>query len=131
MVDVASHPIVNPRTFEQITLRSAPRVQTVSGVSLSIASPNDLALLKLVAHRDQDIVDLQLLVPQLSAAMIAANAEQDDVERTVAEGAQTARLLAQSGQLADVAQELLGRPVSETELGALDQFLNELLKEGL
>jgi hypothetical protein len=55
----------------------------------------------------------------------------DDVERTVAEGAATARLLFTSGALVEVSEELLGRRVSDSELRIFDEFLTELKKEGL
>jgi len=131
MIDVATHPVVNPRTFEELTLREEPRIQTYEGVPIPFASANDLALLKLAAHRDQDIVDLLLLAAGLSARAIAQGAQHDDVERTAAEGAQTARLLVASGTLAGLVEELIGRPASDQELAAFDKLLSDLHKEGL
>jgi hypothetical protein len=131
IIDIASHPVVNPRTFEELTLRVAPTVQSVEEISVPVAAPDDLAFLKLAAHRDQDLVDVMLLAERLTANSIATSAQADDVERTVAEGAQTARLLVTSGALVEVAEELLGRPASNEELQAFDHFLRELQKEGL
>jgi hypothetical protein len=131
IIDIASHPVVNPRTFEELTLRGSAAVHSVDGVSIPVAAPDDLALLKLAAHREQDIVDVMLLAPRVSAKTIATSAQGDDVERTVAEGAHAARLLFASGALAEVAEELLGRPTSKTELQAFDELLGQLRKEGL
>jgi hypothetical protein len=131
IIDIASHPVVNPRTFEELTLRGSAALHSVDGVSVPVAAPDDLALLKLAAHRDQDIVDIMLLAKRLSAKKIAMSAQGDDVERTVAEGAQTARLLSSSGALLEVSEELLGRPASKRDLQEFDEFLRELQKEGL
>jgi hypothetical protein len=131
IIDIASHPVVNPRTFEELRLRGSAAVLSVDGVAVPVASPDDLALLKLAAHRDQDIVDLMLLAKRLSARTIASSAQKDDVERTVAEGAQTARLLSNTGGLVEIAEELLDRPASPEELGDLDGFLRALQEEGL
>jgi hypothetical protein len=60
IVDIAPHPVINPRTLEEMTLRESAAVQLVDGVSVPVAAPNDLALLKLAAHREQDIVDVML-----------------------------------------------------------------------
>ena len=59
VVDVAGHPVVNPRTFESISLPGPP-VELKSS-PLRLANPNDLARMKLVAMRDQDFVDLVVL----------------------------------------------------------------------
>jgi hypothetical protein len=131
IIDIASHPVVNPRTFEELKLRGSVVVHSVDGVSVPVAAPDDIALLKLAAHRDQDIVDVMLLAERVSAKTIAMSAEGDDVERTVAEGVQAARLLSASGALVEVAEELLGRPASKRELQAFDELLGELKKGGL
>jgi hypothetical protein len=131
IIDVGTHPVVNPRTFEELTLRAAPAVQMLGGLAVSVASPDDLGLLKLVAHRDQDIVDLLLLSSRMSASSVAARVQHDDVERTAAEGAQVARLLIQSGRLEELTEELVGRRPMDKEVEALRTLLIELQKEGL
>jgi hypothetical protein len=84
--------------------------------------------------RDVDLVamdrdDSERLLSHLRSS--GSSAQKDDVERTVAEGAQTARLLSNTGGLVEIAEELLDRPASPEELGDLDGFLRALQKEGL
>ena len=131
IVDIASNPIVNPRTFEELTLRGQPVPHKLEDITVQVASPNDLALLKLAAHRDQDIVDLLLLSERLSPKAIANAAELDDVERTVSEGAQSARLLSARGGLTDLTEELLGRRATSGEMDSFERFLRDLGDEGL
>jgi hypothetical protein len=131
IIDIASHPIVNPRTFEELTLRGKPVAHNVEGMTIQVASPDDLALLKLAAHRDQDIVDLLLLSERLSAKAVASSAEQDDVERTTAEGAQVSRLLLASNGFVELTEELLDRPATANEMQSFKAFLSELQQEGL
>lgn len=131
MVDVARHPVVNPRTFETITLREPPRLCNVEGVNVPVAAPDDIALLKFAAHRDQDIVDLLILARDISPDAIAAAAANDDIERTVAEGAQSARYLLSTGGLDLLTEELLGKPPQVEERRELERLLGELRKRGL
>lgn len=131
MIDVARHPVVNPRTFETITLRAPPALRTVEDVSVPVAGPDDLALLKLAAHRDQDIVDLLLLARDISPEAIAAAAANDDIERTVAEGAQSARYLLSTGGLDSLTEELLGQPPQVEQREKLEQLLEALKRQGL
>jgi hypothetical protein len=131
IIDVASHPVVNPRTFEELTLRGAPVAHKVEGMTVQVVAPDDLALLKLAAHRDQDVIDLLLLSGRLSAKAVAAGAEKDDVERSAAEGAQVSRLLIASQEFAELTEELLGRKATSGELQSFEAFLSDLQKEGL
>ena len=131
IVDIATNPIVNPRTFEELTLRGQPVPHKLEDMTVQVVSPNDLALLKLAAHRDQDVVDLLLLSERLSPKAIAGAAELDDVERTVSEGAQTARLLTARGGLTDLTEELLGRQATPREIESFERFLRDLEEEGL
>ncbi|MBI4701707.1 MAG: hypothetical protein HY744_11210 [Deltaproteobacteria bacterium] len=133
VVDVSSHPVVDLRRFENVALHGPPRHHDVEGINLALAAPDDLALLKLVAARDQDCVDLLVLagaVP-LSATAIARRAERDDIERSVAQGAGYLRHLLSTGALAEIAEEALGRAMTAAEPATLGGLLAQLEKEGL
>jgi predicted nucleotidyltransferase len=132
VVDIASHPIVQPRTFETLTLRAAPKETTIGGARIMAVGLDDLILMKLLAGRDQDIVDLMLLVSGStpSIAAIVRSVESDDLERSVASTAvQIRHVLAHD--LDEMAGELLGRPPSQSERAALADFTDALAKEGL
>ena len=133
IIDVSPHPVVNPRTFESMTLRGEPTLVRVGAVTIAVAAANDLALLKLSAGRDQDLVDLLVLARggRLSAQAVARAAEQDDVERTLVRTANLARHSLRSGELGELAEEVLGRTPAASELEALSEFLEDLRKEGL
>lgn len=131
MVDIARHPVVNPRTFETITLREPPALCKVEDVSVPVAAPDDLALLKFAAHRDQDIVDLLLLASDISPDAIAAAAANDDIERTIAEGAQSARYLLATGGLDSLTEELIGHPPQVDQRIKFERLLGELQRRGL
>jgi hypothetical protein len=66
-----------------------------------------------------------------SAVDTARAAEQDDVERTLARTANLARHSLRSGELGELAEEVLGRTPAASELEALSEFLEDLRKEGL
>ncbi|MBI4702864.1 MAG: hypothetical protein HY744_17240 [Deltaproteobacteria bacterium] len=132
-VDVASHPVVDVRTFDRVHLRGTPRQVSVGAARVQLAAATDLALLKLMACRDQDLVDLLLLAA--SSAMdvreIARSAERDDIERRVAGGAVRARHELARGGLAAAAHQALGRAARDEELRALTAVLRALEQEGL
>ena len=52
---------MNPKTFETISLNSPPLRYTIADVVVLVAGLEDIAALKLMAMRDQDLVDLVLL----------------------------------------------------------------------
>jgi hypothetical protein len=98
-----------------------------------VAHPVDLAVLKLGAHRDQDLVDIAVLaaIEDLSAEDIAAAAVADDIERSLAEGAVLARHAMQTGRFAVVFEELAARSPSEHELARFETLLLELRTRGV
>lgn len=131
MVDVFSSAVVNPRTFETINLREPAVERELGGRRVLVAAPHDLALLKLCAARDQDAIDLAILtsIAPLDPRRIVASAERDDVEIRLAEGAQRFRLVMRGG-LAALGEELLDRPLTETEISAFSLLLDGLEREG-
>jgi hypothetical protein len=52
-------------------------------------------------------------------------------ERRVSEGAQELRLSLQTGAMSALAEELLDRAPSSSEIAAITRFLDEMDKEGL
>jgi len=132
ILDIASHPVINPRTFDGISLSSRPWHKEIGGVIISVAEVSDLVTLKLMAMRDQDLVDLVLLAGRgLSAGQIARNADVDDIERPLSAGANQARHALRSGLVRDVFEQTLGRPPEEEALANLEVFLDELEKKGI
>lgn len=132
-VDIAAHPIVDVRTFETLHLRGSPVRVRRGQVDVDVASSSDLVLLKLMAHRPQDLVDLMMLARQcpLDAAEIARFAALDDIERTVARGAAEARADLTAGSFADDAAQILGREVGDDDTQALRTLLDALKEKGL
>jgi hypothetical protein len=132
LVDIARHPIVNPKTFETVSLWAQPSRHTIGGIVISVAGAEDLAALKLLAMRDQDLVDLVLLAAQgLSAEAIAEGASADDVERSLSAGAHRARHALRTGLVAEVFEQVLTRPPEERELSKLEELLSALERKGL
>ena len=133
IVDVAPHPIVNPRTFDAMTLRSAPMSLTFGDASLHAVGIEDLLVLKLVAGRDQDHVDLVLLTAHAdpSAAEIARRLELDDLGRLAAGSVANARHALSKGYLSEVFAQLVGRAPTERERSAFELFLVQLGEAGL
>ncbi len=128
VVDVGTHPVVNPRTFDTIKLREGPRTEA----GLVVAGVTDLAYMKLCAGRDQDLVDVCLLASRLSidARAIAHAAQQDDVERLVARSVIEARFASSRGLLDTAYGDLLGRAITDAERASFDALLETLGKEG-
>ncbi len=132
LIDIASHPVVSPRTFDEVPLRRAPVAFDVEGTRVLAAARDDLALLKLVAHRDQDLVDLAVLAGLgLDAAFIEESAAHADIERRVVDGATRARHALQAGELAELTLEVTGTTPLPKSMAALDAFLSDLEKRGL
>lgn len=132
LIDVAPHPIVNPRTFETICLRAPPVAYRCGNQMLRLAGPNDLAVLKLAAMRDQDLVDLMLLSRLgLDASAVARAAQDDDIERSIAAGAHHARQALGAGWAKEIFEQMLGREPSVAETQAFDEFLKQLERIGL
>ncbi|MBI2388536.1 MAG: hypothetical protein HYV09_02870 [Deltaproteobacteria bacterium] len=132
IVDILRHPIVNPRTFEAAKLRSAPMEHHAAAPGVVVAGAADLARLKLLAGRDQDLVDLVLLSSVFpSPREIAQSAELDELERAVSAGANAVRRALDSGELASCVEELLGRATTTVELDTLRTWLDALKAEGL
>lgn len=130
VVDVASHPVVNPRTFDTLELRAAPRADEHG---LQVVGVDDLAYMKLCAGRDQDLLDLCLLAAHAppDPKAIATSARLDDVERLVARTAIEGRFASGRGLLDATFEELLGRSIHAAEREAFDDFLRRLAEEGL
>lgn len=133
VVDIASHPIVQPRTFETVTLRAAIKETTIGGARLMAVGLDDLILLKLLAGRDQDIVDLMMLVSHATPSIeaIVHSVEKDELARSVASTALQIRYVLTHAHLEETASELLGRAPTNHERAALTSFLDALAKEGL
>jgi hypothetical protein len=133
LIDIASNPVVSPRTFDAVRLRAAPKRVTVAGVEIVVAGVDDLLLLKLLAARDQDLLDIALLCgcTGASADAVAASATSDDVERAASSGAARGRHALENGEMASLFDELLGRPLDEPTSKAFQQFLDMLHRRGL
>ena len=132
LIDIAPNPVVNPKTFETISLSSPPLRYTIAGVVVLVAGLEDIAALKLMAMRDQDLVDLVLLAAQgLSAGAIADRAAEDDIERSLSAGAHRARHALRTGLVAELYEQTLSKAPEEEELSRLDQFLSALERSGL
>jgi hypothetical protein len=132
IVDIAPHPVIHPRTFETMSLFSPPMHRTIESVDIVVAGADDLAALKLLSMRDQDLVDIMLLAARgLSAERIAAAAEADDIERSLSSGAHAARHALQSGTALEVFEQMMSRPPSADELSAVQAFLSALERHGI
>lgn len=131
-IDVFSNPVANPRTFESMKLSDAAMERTVDGTRYFVASPHDIAFLKLCAGRDQDAIDVAILGSKepLAGARLVQIAEANDLEIRLAEGAQRFRNLLARQALEPVADELLARPLTIAERDGFDELLMALLKEG-
>jgi hypothetical protein len=131
-IDVFMDPVANPRTFEAMKLSEAPVERRLGGTSVWVAGPHDVALLKLCAGRDQDAIDLALLASAVSLVprKIVSAAEASDVEVRVSEGGHRFRNLVARNAIDEVADELLGRALSMSELDAFRSLLEGLGKEG-
>ncbi|HZF49802.1 MAG TPA: nucleotidyl transferase AbiEii/AbiGii toxin family protein [Polyangiaceae bacterium] len=131
-IDIAGHPVVSPKTFETISLRSPALRYTIGEIVVSVAGLEDIAALKLMAMRDQDLVDLVLLARLgLSAEAIADRAAADDVERSLSAGAHRARHALRTGLVAELYEQTLSRAPEEQELLKLEHFLSALERSGL
>jgi len=77
-----SHPVINPRTFEETCLLGAPFSSVQQAQTILVVAPEDLALLKILAGRDQDVTDLTPLAgaDALSASSLAQLAQHNDIE---------------------------------------------------
>ncbi|UQA61866.1 nucleotidyl transferase AbiEii/AbiGii toxin family protein [Polyangium aurulentum] len=132
LVDIASHPVVNPRTFDTVSLRGQPAQYTLGDVTVSVAGRDDLAALKLAAARDQDLVDLLVLARcGLSHDAVARTASEDDIERTISAGAHRARHALRTGTLREAYELSLAREPEEEDIVSLDRFLQALERSGL
>jgi hypothetical protein len=133
IVDLLRHPIVTPRSFDTASFTREPELIDVAGVTIAVAAVDDIARLKLLAARDQDLVDLLMLASHrsVSAASVARAAEADDAERAVSAGAAIARHALESGEMEAIAEEALGRHVGRPELDALARLLAQLQQEAL
>jgi hypothetical protein len=133
IVDVSGHPVVDLRSFESASLSDDVRHFDVAGMPLAVACPDDVARLKLLAHRDHDLVDLVLLATAetISPDHIARMAEADDAERALARGAVGCRQALDDGSLASTVEELLARPCVEADLAPLQRLLSALKSRGI
>lgn len=132
LVDIARHPVVNPRTFDTVSLYASPRRQEIGGVLVSVAGVSDLVTLKLLAMRDQDLVDLVFLAALApSAREVAHNAAADDIERPLSAGANWARHALRSGHVRELFEQSLSRTPEEEALSSLWRLLAELEREGI
>jgi hypothetical protein len=129
---MARHPVTNPRTFESTALRAHPVEHVIGDVVVSLAGIDDLAVLKLISMRDQDLVDLMLLSSVgISAAAIARTATCDDIERTLSFGAIQARHALRTGMAREVFEQTMGRPPDDNEVHRLSEVLAALERSGL
>jgi hypothetical protein len=133
VIDIADNPVVNPRTFEPVRLRALSKAEPVGQITVAVAGVDDLALLKLLAGRDQDLVDLLLLAGtcEVSAEALARTAAADDVERTLSGGALRARHALRSGWISDLVEQFMEQKPDEGHLARLDVFLAALERKGL
>ena len=132
LIDISTHPVTSPRTFDTMSLRSPAVPIHVDGTVVSVAAAEDLVVMKLLACREQDLVDLAFLAharPLLARTIVSAVAA-DDIERRVSEGILRARHALEYGRLAEIIMEATGEPPG-AELHALDVLLRELEAEGL
>lgn len=96
------------------------------------AGLDDLALMKLVAMRDQDLVDLFLLATfGVSAEAITHAAIEDDIERSVSAGANQARHALRTGALREIIEQTLAREPQEFEIEQLGTLLDALERSGM
>lgn len=132
LVDIFSHPVIHPRTYETMALRATRKTITHADRTIAVAATSDLAFLKLCAARDQDLVDVALLSHHagLDAALLEASAIHDDIEIRLAEGAAKARTLVRRGDFATMVPEILGRVLSHAELQAFEALLLALEGRG-
>ena len=133
IVDVSPHPVVDVSTFDSIALHGEPQCVAVGGSPVWVVERNDLALLKVLACRGQDLVDLVLLSAHAppDAAEMARRAALEDLERAVARGANRARHALRTGDLAEVFEESMGRGLDATEREAAARLLGALEAKGL
>jgi hypothetical protein len=132
IIDVAAHPICNPKTFEELSLAPEPDIIAVAGFDFPVADRVDLLRLKLAAGRGQDLVDVVLLSAfAIDAKTAAQRCARDDSERPVARGANLARMELHDGGLSATFQEVMGRPMTNDETLSVGKLLEALRAEGL
>ena len=133
IVDVTPVPVVNPRTLEVVSLGLRALKVDWGASQLTAVGLEDLVVLKLLAGRDQDLVDLLLLTAHTkpSTVEIVSHLERDDLERTASSTATEARQAIAQGYLVASAEALLGRPVEAGEISRFVEFLAQLERRGI
>jgi hypothetical protein len=131
LLDLAKHPVRDPRTFETCYLRGAPSPAREPG--LAVAAPADLVMLKLIAQRPWDFIDIALLAAAVTVPVeeIRQSAEQDGLEQLVGQGSLRLSDALTSGRLDGAGEQILGRPLSRREQHRLEALIGELWEQGL
>lgn len=132
IVDATDRDVVDPRTFDcfRIELARGTERRLEDGTTVVCAAVDDLLVLKLLAGRDQDLVDLALLAahasPAPDAGSIAHRVEAQDLERALAGAVLRAELAVSQGTLREGYALLLARELQESDERALSQLLDRL-----
>jgi len=128
-IDLALHPVINPRSFEAMSLSHAFETIATEAGRVRVATRSDLVRLKLLAHRERDFVDiLQLVAADVAAHEVVSRAENDDCERSLAEGCLLAASARARGDLERDYESMVGRPVTQRQLAAFDSLLQGIEK---
>jgi hypothetical protein len=132
IVDASDRDVVDPRTFDRyrVELARGTEQRLADGTIIVCAAVDDLLVLKLLAGRDQDLVDAALLAahasPAPDASSIARRTEAQDLERAVAGAVLRAELAVSQGSLREAYSLLLARDLPESDERALAQVLDRL-----
>jgi hypothetical protein len=131
LIDFGLDAVVDMASFESYALdtREAQRRAEPGRSAIPVPALEHVVAMKLLAHRDKDLLDLVALLrdagDRLDAAALRANIEARDLEIAVRRGYLSLQAAAESGQLAQLWTERLGRPLlDETLAKALEQLHN-------
>jgi hypothetical protein len=128
-VDLALHPVVNPRSFEVMSLSDAYETMQTDAGPVHVATATDLVRLKLLARRERDFVDVLQLVATdrvIDVDAVISFVEQDDCERSLSEGCLLAASALRRGDLARDYENLVGRPATSEQLGSFAALLRRI-----
>lgn len=132
IVDATDRDVVDPHTFDRyrVDLDLATEHILPGGTTLSCAGVDDLVVLKLLAGRDQDLVDLALLaalaVPAPDPNAIDRRVETQDLERSVAGAVLRAELAVAQGALREAYAALTAQPLPDAHERSLSRLLARL-----
>ncbi|HEY3351624.1 MAG TPA: nucleotidyl transferase AbiEii/AbiGii toxin family protein [Polyangia bacterium] len=132
VVDASRDAVVDPRTFDvyRVEMDRVSVRASFAGPAVPCVALEDLVALKLLAGRDQDLVDLVLLAsrvrPGPDIARIQESMEMQDLERALAGAGLRAEAALADGSIGEAYAALTGRELDRSEAAGLAELLRRL-----